>query len=74
MGKFSVFIKLCFQGNSPHAVSVVHLLSDKHTQSLVLKSPIYDVHASFPVSNAGFFSDIFGTDGIGGGGVQFWEK
>lgn len=39
-----------FQGNIPQAISVVHLLADKNTQSLVLKSPIYDVHASFQVS------------------------
>ncbi|XP_060600223.1 pleckstrin homology domain-containing family G member 4B-like isoform X2 [Ruditapes philippinarum] len=38
-----------FEGNIPQAISVVHLLADKHTQSLVLKSPIYDVHASFQI-------------------------
>ncbi|KAL4234273.1 Pleckstrin y domain containing [Mactra antiquata] len=38
-----------FEGNLPQAISVVHLLTDKHTQSLVLKSPIYDVHAAFQI-------------------------
>ncbi|XP_053401471.1 uncharacterized protein LOC123550592 isoform X2 [Mercenaria mercenaria] len=38
-----------FEGNIPQAISVVHLLADKHTQSLVLKSPIYDIHASFQI-------------------------
>lgn len=39
-----------FEGNIPQAISVVHLLSDKHTHSLVLKSPVYDVHASFKIN------------------------
>jgi len=45
-----LYFNFYFQGNIPQAISVVHLLADKNTQSLVLKSPIYDVHASFQVS------------------------
>ncbi|XP_052232622.1 pleckstrin homology domain-containing family G member 4B-like isoform X3 [Dreissena polymorpha] len=39
-----------FEGNTPGSISVVHLLSDRNTQSLVLKSPIYDVRASFQIN------------------------
>ncbi|XP_052816340.1 uncharacterized protein LOC128242930 isoform X3 [Mya arenaria] len=40
-----------FEGNVCGGIAVVHLLCDRHTQALVLKSPIYDVHSAFQTSH-----------------------
>ncbi|KAK3579166.1 hypothetical protein CHS0354_022701 [Potamilus streckersoni] len=39
-----------FEYNIPQSISIAHLLADKHTQSMVLKSPVYDVHSSFQIN------------------------
>ena len=39
-----------FQDNVPNSVAVVHMLADKPTQSLVLKSPVYDPQSGLSVS------------------------
>ena len=39
-----------FQDNVPNSVSVIHMLADKPTQSLVLKSPVYDPQSRVSVS------------------------
>ncbi|KAL5021840.1 hypothetical protein ScPMuIL_000995 [Solemya velum] len=36
-----------FEGIIPGAISIIHVLADKNTQSMVLRSPVYDPHAPF---------------------------